>query len=69
MKSAPALLTEEEKEELRRSEEISFLNEFFHISSQDLDEILESLHHRGFLSERGEEFWRSFWELFVKENN
>ena len=46
---------------------IPFLRDFNDISPWDLDNILESLEDMGYLSKKGKEFRKVFWETFIKE--
>ena len=48
---------------------IPFANEFNHMSLADIDDLLEWLQDRGFLSEDGEIFRAEFWKLFIKKQN
>lgn len=50
-----------------KKEVIPFVNCFNHISTRDLEEILEYLQDQGWLSEKGIKFRNAIWELFVKK--
>jgi len=45
---------------------IHFQQEFNHISPVDLDDILESLADKGYLSDKGIKFRDYFWKMFIK---
>jgi len=44
---------------------IQFMRIYQHIAPSDIDDILESLEDRGFLSEAGEDFKHEFWDMFI----
>ena len=46
---------------------IPFMSVFFHLSPQDLEEIMEWLKDHHYLSDRGKIFKTCFWSLFIKE--
>lgn len=46
---------------------IPMANTFCHISTFDLDEIMEWLNDNNYLSEKGKIFKNRFWELFINK--
>ena len=47
---------------------ISFLASFNFISPKDLEEILEYLDDRNYLSKEGKKFRDTLWKMFIKED-
>lgn len=54
------------KESPEKRNVVPFQSEFNHISPLELEEIMEALNDRGYLSETGVLFRKYFWELFIK---
>lgn len=46
---------------------VLFVSEFNHISPLDLEEIMENLQDKGYLSPKGIAFRNAFWKLLIKE--
>lgn len=47
--------------------EIEFIRCFNGVAASELDDILEWLQDKGFLSVKGANFRAAFWEMFIKE--
>lgn len=47
---------------------IPLIQEFNHLSPVDIEELLEWLNDRGYLTESGIDFRKAFWALFIKTN-
>lgn len=50
-----------------KREVIPFVNFFNYISTHDLEEVLEYLQDKGWLSDKGKLFRTALWELFIKK--
>ena len=46
---------------------IPFANTFSHISTADLEEIMEWFNDNNYLSDKGKVFKTRFWSLFIKK--
>ena len=53
--------------EKQYQEVISFINNFNHISPWELEEVLEYLNDKKYLSENGVIFKSKLWEMFIKK--
>lgn len=47
---------------------IPLIQEFNYLSPVDIEDLLEWLHDREYLSESGFYFKKAFWALFIKDN-
>ena len=52
---------------LEKKNVIPFQATFNNVTPYDLEEVLEWLSDRGYLSDKGKVFRSRFWELFIKE--
>lgn len=46
---------------------IPLIQEFNHLSPVDIEDLLEWLADREYLSENGKKFRSAFWKMFIKE--
>ena len=55
------------KDHSEKNKVVPFANTFNHISTSDLEEIMEWLGDNGYLSDTGKTFKSRFWDLFIKK--
>lgn len=61
-------MKKEKNDHSEKKNVIPMVNTFNHISTMDLEEIMEWLDDNNYLSERGRVFRNRFWDLFIREN-